>query len=155
MDIQVSSNFERLLFDAHGRDSGAVRRLMAGLAQSGSFVIDAPALAAIRADFAAARADEAEVAAMIRRTLETAGYLLDPHTAVGLVAARKTAADPAVPTVVLSTAHPAKVPDAVAAATGKAPAMPAALAAVFNRSERFTAMDNNVDAVKRFIRGRV
>jgi threonine synthase len=151
MDIQVSSNFERLLFDAHGRDSGAVRRLMAGLAQSGSFVIDAPALAAIRADFAAARADEAEVAAMIRRTLETAGYLLDPHTAVGLVAARKTAADPAVPTVVLSTAHPAKFPDAVEAASGTRPALPAWLGDLMEREERMTRLPNDQAAVETYV----
>ncbi|WP_439573170.1 threonine synthase [Phreatobacter sp.] len=151
MDIQVSSNFERLLFDAHGRDAGAVRRLMAGLAQSGSFAIEATALAAIRADFAAARADEAEVSAMIRQTLEAAGYLLDPHTAVAMVAARKVAADPPVPTVVLSTAHPAKFPDAVEAACGTRPALPAWLGDLMERTERMAKLPNEQAAVEAYV----
>lgn len=148
MDIQVSSNFERLLFDAHGRDAGAVRRLMAGLAQSKSFTIDEGPLARMRAEFGAARADEAEVAAMMKGTLAEAGYLLDPHTAVGMVAARKVAADPAVPTVVLATAHPAKFPDAVEAATGTRPALPLWLGDLMTREERITHLPNEQAAVE-------
>lgn len=148
MDIQVSSNFERLLFDAHGRDAGAVRRLMAGLAQSKSFTIDEAPLARMRAEFGAARADEAEVSAMMKGTLAEAGYLLDPHTAVGLVAARKVAADPAVPTVVLATAHPAKFPDAVEAATGTRPALPLWLGDLMTRDERITHLPNDQAAVE-------
>lgn len=151
MDIQVSSNFERLLFDAHGRDAGAVRRMMAGLAQSKSFSIGEAALAAIRSEFAAARADEAEVSGMIRSTLDEAGYLLDPHTAVGLVAARKVKADPAVPTVVLSTAHPAKFPDAVEAASGVRPALPAWLGNLMEREERIAHLPNEQAAVEAYV----
>jgi threonine synthase len=148
MDIQVSSNFERLLFDAHGRDAEAVRRLMAGLSQSKSFTIPEGPLAAMRAEFGAARADEAEVAAMMKGTLADAGYLLDPHTAVGMVAARKVEADPAVPTVVLSTAHPAKFPDAVEAATGTRPALPLWLGNLMTREERITRLPNDQAAVE-------
>ncbi len=148
MDIQVSSNFERLLFDAHGRDAEAVRRLMAGLSQSKSFTIAEGPLAAMRAEFGAARADEAEVAAMMKGTLADAGYLLDPHTAVGMVAARKVEADPAVPTVVLSTAHPAKFPDAVEAATGTRPALPLWLGNLMTREERITRLSNDQAAVE-------
>jgi threonine synthase len=151
MDIQVSSNFERLLFDAEGRNAGAVRRMMAGLAQSKSFSIGETALAAIRSEFAAARADEAEVSGTIRATLEEAGYLLDPHTAVGVVAARKVAADPAVPTVVLSTAHPAKFPDAVEAACGVRPALPAWLGDLMTREERITHLPNAQEAVEAYV----
>ena len=151
MDIQVSSNFERLLFDAHGRDAGAVRRMMAGLAQSKSFSIGEQALAAIRSEFAAARADEAEVSGMIKATLGEAGYLLDPHTAVGLVAARKVAADTAVPTVVLSTAHPAKFPDAVEAASGTRPALPAWLGNLMEREERIAHLPNAQAAVEAYV----
>lgn len=148
MDIQVSSNFERLLFDAYGRDAGAVRRLMAGLAQSKSFTIDQGPLARMRAEFGAARAEEAEVAAMMKATLADAGYLLDPHTAVGMVAARKVVADPAVPTVVLATAHPAKFPDAVEAATGTRPALPLWLGDLMTREERITHLPNEQAAVE-------
>ncbi|MBX9989221.1 threonine synthase [Phreatobacter oligotrophus] len=151
MDIQVSSNFERLLFDAEGRDAGAVRRMMSGLAQSKSFSIGETALAAIRKEFAAARADEAEVSGTIRATLEEAGYLLDPHTAVGVVAARKVAADPAVPTVVLSTAHPAKFPDAVEAASGVRPALPAWLGDLMTREERIAHLPNAQEAVEAYV----
>ena len=151
MDIQVSSNFERLLFDAHGRDAGALRRLMAGLAQSRSFEIGAEAIAAIRSEFSAARADEAEVAETIRHVLATSGYLIDPHTAVAMAAARKTAHDPAVPTVVLSTAHPAKFPDAVEAAAGQRPALPAWLGNLMERPEQMTHLPAEQAAVEDFV----
>ena len=151
MDIQVSSNFERLLFDAHGRDAGALRRLMAGLAQSRSFEIGAEAIAAIRSEFSAARADEAEVAETIRHVLATSGYLIDPHTAVAMAAARKTAHDPAVPTVVLSTAHPAKFPDAVEAAAGQRPALPAWLGNLMERPEQMTHLPAEQAAVESFV----
>ncbi|MDQ0470400.1 threonine synthase [Labrys wisconsinensis] len=154
MDIQVSSNFERLLFDAHGRDPAALRGLMASLSQSGRFEIDAATLAAIRAEFDGARADEAEIAATIGRTWREAGYLLDPHTAIGVAAAGKTARDPAVPTVVLGTAHPAKFPDAVERASGVRPALPAHLADLLERPERFAVLANDLKAVEDFVRAR-
>src|SRR5437588_12965016 len=97
MDIQVSSNFERLLFEAYGRDTKAVRALMASLAQSQRFTLAAGALAVIRASFTAARADEQEVAAAIRTVRRETGALIDPHTAVGVAVAEKETRDPAGP----------------------------------------------------------
>src|SRR5207253_218782 len=124
MDIQVSSNFERLLFDAYGRDPAPVRALMGSLAQSRSFTIAPDPLTEIRSRFTAARADEDETAATVRSVHKEAGYLIDPHTAVAVAVAEKENRDRAVPMVVLSTAHPAKFPAAVEAASGINPALP-------------------------------
>ena len=151
MDIQVSSNFERLLFDAYGRDAAAVRGLMASLTQSRQFTIAPKALDEIRSRFTAERADEDETAAAIRTTQREAGYLLDPHTAVALAVAEKESRDPAVPMVVLSTAHPAKFPAAVNAASGITPQLPDWLGDLHARPERVTAMPNDQGAVEKFI----
>jgi threonine synthase len=151
MDIQVSSNFERLLFDAVGRDAATLRGMMASLSQSGSFSIGEAPMAAIRREFSAARADEAEVVACIRQTLAETGYLLDPHTAVGVVSARKGEADPKVPTVVLSTAHPAKFPDAVEAACGVRPALPAWTGDLMERTERMVHLAADQKAVEAYV----
>src|SRR5262247_25528 len=104
MDIQVASNFERLLFDIHGRDGRAVRALMASLAQSRRFALSAQALSALRAVFSADRADENETAATIRTMLRETGHLIDPHTAVGVAVAEKETREPSIPMVVLGTA---------------------------------------------------
>jgi threonine synthase len=150
MDIQVSSNFERLLFEAYGRDGQAVRRLMDDLGRQGAFRIDPGPLAAIRADFAAGSADEAETAATIAETWKRTGFLPDPHTAVGLaVAARHR--KPGVPMVALATAHPAKFADAVKAATGIEPDLPAGFADIMRREEKFTTIANDAKAVAAFI----
>ena len=151
MDIQVSSNFERLLFEAYDRDAGAVRRLMASLAQSGSFALSVRALSAIRSFFTADRADEEETAATIRTLLKEAGYCVDPHTAVGIAVAEKEARDPAVPMVALATAHPAKFPDAVEAACGFRPPLPEWLADLGGRPERVTLLPADQAAVESFI----
>jgi len=151
MDIQVSSNFERLLFEACGRDASAVRRMMSSLAQSGSFEVPADALSAIRADFAAARADEKEVADTIRRVHGASGYLCDPHTAVGIAAGRAAVRNTDVPLVVLSTAHPAKFPDAMAAITGNRPALPTRLASLMSDAERISRLPNDLAAVEAFV----
>jgi threonine synthase len=151
MDIQVSSNFERLLFDAYGRDANAVRHLMGSLAQSRRFDIAGPALKAIRADFSADHASEEETAATIRTLRKESGYLADPHTAVALAVAEKEARDPAVPMVVLSTAHPAKFPDAVEAACGVRPELPDWLAHLVSRPERITVLPVDQNALERFV----
>jgi threonine synthase len=151
MDIQVSSNFERLLFDAHGRDARAVRANMASLAQSRSFLVDARALGEIRSQFVAGRADEDEVAATIRTMRRETGYLIDPHSAVGVAVAEKESRDPAIPMIVLGTAHPAKFPDAVAAACGVTPSLPDWLADLPERRERVTVLPADQGAVERFI----
>jgi threonine synthase len=151
MDIQVSSNFERLLFDAYGRDPAPVRALMASLAQSRRFSISAEALAAIRARFSADRADEDETAAAIRTLRREAGYLLDPHTAVAVAVAEKERRERAAPMVVLATAHAAKFPDAVKAACGVTPELPDWLADLATRRERVTVLASDQGAVERFI----
>jgi threonine synthase len=150
MDIQVSSNFERLLFEVHGRDGEAVKRLMDGLSQSGAFSLGGHALAAIRAEFAAGAANEADTAATIRATLARSAMLVDPHTAVGLAVAEKHMAAP-VPMVVLATAHPAKFPAAVKSAAGVEPALPARYADPMARQERYTVLPNDQIAVETHI----
>lgn len=154
MDIQVSSNFERLLFDASGRDAAVVRRAMASLGQSGAFALDNATLAAIRADFDAGRADEAAVAETIGRVRREAGYLLDPHTAVGVAVAETAALDPATPTVVLATAHPAKFPDAVEAASGVRPDLPAHLSELMSLPERISQLPNDLGEFEAFVEKR-
>jgi threonine synthase len=151
MDIQVSSNFERLLFDAAGRNAGAVRAQMASLAQSRGFLIDAQALGEIRSVFGAGRADEEETAATIRTLRKETGYLLDPHSAVGVAVAEKESRDPALPMIVLATAHPAKFPDAVAAACGVTPSLPDWLGDLPTRAERMSVLPANQGAVERYI----
>ena len=136
MDIQVASNFERLLFDIHGRDGRLVRALMASLAQSRRFALSASALPALRSVFSAVRADEDETAATIRTMLRETGHLIDPHTAVGIAVAEKEIRDQSIPMIVLGTAHPAKFPDAVEAASGVRPQLPEWLADLDGRPER-------------------
>jgi len=150
MDIQISSNFERLLFEAYDRDDAAVRRSMDGLKQSGSFEIKEKALKAIKREFRAGRATERQVAATIRETLSATGYLLDPHTATGVFVAAKNA-KPSSPMVTLSTAHPAKFPAAVKSACGIDPALPSWLSDLMQREERFDILEPELKAVETFI----
>lgn len=153
MDIEISSNFERLLFESAGRDTGAVMRMMDGLKQSGGFALPAQALVAIRRDFAAGTTGEAETKATIAMTLKAAGYLLDPHTAVGVNVARHQAHG-TTPMVTLGTAHPAKFPSAVLEASGVEPALPAWLADLHSREERLSVLANDQQAVEDFISAR-
>lgn len=151
MDIQISSNFERLLFEAGGRDAAGVRRLMDSLKQSGRFVLPDATLAAIREGFDAGRADETETAAAIRAAWREAGELVDPHTAVALAVADRDTTDRTVPSIVLSTAHPAKFPDAVEAACGQRPQLPAWLDGLMTKSEHMKVMKNDQTEVERFV----
>jgi threonine synthase len=150
MDIQVSSNFERLLFDALERDAAALRRLMEGLAQSGAFEIPAAALQRMRTIFASGRADEADVRETISRTLAETGEIVDPHTAVGLHVARGHLSE-GWTMVSLATAHPAKFPEAVAEATGRRPELPERLSHIMEAAERLSVLPADLDAVERFI----
>ncbi|MBE0578158.1 threonine synthase [Devosia sp.] len=152
MDIQISSNFERLLFESAGRDAAAVVRMMDGLKQSGGFALPDNALGAIRRDFAAGTTGEAETVATIATILRNSGYLLDPHTAVGAHVARSHLG--ATPMVTLATAHPAKFPAAVKAASGIDPALPAWLADLHSRQERLSVLANDQTAVEDFISAR-
>lgn len=150
MDIEVSSNFERLLFEVENRDGAAIRHAFAALKQEGRFAVSQPALNAIRQNFSAARADEDEVMAEIKRVYQATNYLLDPHTAVGQVAARKVALEKVI-TVVLATAHPAKFPDAVEKACGVRPNLPPALAAQKEQRERLTVLACDQGVIERYV----
>ena len=155
MDIQISSNFERALFEALDRDAAGVRASMASLRQSGQFTVPSDALAHLRGVFDAFRTDEVETAAEMRRTYRETGHILDPHTAVGVHAARRAMAqDGNSPMIVLGTAHPAKFPEAVVRATGQHPGLPPHMADLMHRPERFTVLPNDVEAVESFIRQR-
>jgi threonine synthase len=152
MDIQVSSNFERLLFEASGRDAALVRSLMDSLKQSGRFVLPDALLATIRAEFDAGRADEEETAASIRTAWREAATLVDPHTAVALAVADRDATDHSVPNVVLATAHAAKFPDAVEAACGVRPDLPPWLGGLMTKPEHITVVPNDVTAIETIVR---
>ncbi|NVK34422.1 MAG: threonine synthase [Rhodobacteraceae bacterium] len=150
MDIQISSNFERLLCEAYGRDGEAVGRLMSQLSQSGCFTIaDAP-LASIRRDFAAGRCDEAQTAETIAGVLKENNYLLDPHTAIGVHVAAEYD-NGTTPMVILGTAHPAKFPDAVEAASAVRPELPPELLPMMEAKERVTSLPADLIDVERFI----
>jgi threonine synthase len=151
MDIQVSSNFERLLFEAYDRDAGAVRGLMGSLAQSRRFSMSAHALENMRSLFSAGRADEDETAATMRTWMREASYCADPHTAVALAVAEKEPRDPKVPMVVLSTAHPAKFPDAVKAACGITPKLPEWVGDLMTRPERMQILPADQGAVEKYV----
>jgi threonine synthase len=151
MDIEVSSNFERLLFELHDREGAAVAQLMEEL-KGGGFKLSQGALERLRAEFDSACADEAATAAAITQAHAATGQVVCPHTAVGLHAAAAARGDPAVPMVTLATAHPAKFPDAVEAAIGLRPALPARMADLFDRPERVTYVQNDAGGLKAFIR---
>jgi threonine synthase len=149
MDIQVSSNFERLLFDAYDRDGSAVRRLMGSLSQSGAFTIDPAPLARIRGEFESASTGEADTAQTVKSVAARTGRIIDPHTAVGYAVARRYAGSS--PMIALATAHPAKFPDAVEAACGIRPGLPPPLSRLMMAEERMSVLPNDAQAVKDFI----
>jgi threonine synthase len=150
MDIQISSNFERLLFEAYDRDPAKVRGAMDGLKQSGAFEIEKHAMKEISRHFRAGRVSEKQVAATIKDMLAETGYLLDPHTAVGVFTAKKFE-KPNAPMVTLATAHPAKFPAAVKSACGIDPALPSWLSGLMHREERFEVLDADMKTVEDFI----
>jgi threonine synthase len=151
MDIQVSSNFERLLFDLVDRDGAAVERWMRQFADTGAFAVGGALLERLGRLFSAARFDDAETTATIRRVYEETGQLVDPHTAIGIAAARAAGGDRSIPVVAQATAHPAKFPDAVMAATGVRPALPPRLADLFRREERYHVLPARLEAVEHHI----
>jgi len=150
MDIQVSSNFERLLFEAGDRDAAKVRRYMAGLKQSGGFTVEEQPLQRIRSEFDAGRATMEQVAATIVRERAASGYLLDPHTAAAVAVADEMAGSTA-PVIVLATAHPAKFPDAVERAAGVRPHLPARLAGIMEKPEKFEVLPSDAKMVKEYV----
>jgi threonine synthase len=152
MDIQISSNFERLLFEAQGREGAAVARQMEQFKQGGSYTVPAAAHRVIARDFVGRRLDDDGTRRVIADLKRSTGLVIDPHTAVGIDAAN--ALPPGVPVVTLATAHPAKFPGAVEAAIGRRPALPPALAGLAGRPERLTRLPNDLDKVKAFVRER-
>ncbi len=152
MDIQVSSNFERALFDAYGRDGKAIAALMDEM-KSGGFTISQGALQMLQGTFASGRCSEEETSATITASLKSTGELLCPHSAVGVKVANDHLG--ATPMITLATAHPAKFPDAVEAATGIRPGLPPRMADLFERTERVTRVKNDLGAIQALIRERL
>ncbi|MFQ5626830.1 MAG: threonine synthase, partial [Methyloligellaceae bacterium] len=153
MDIQVSSNFERLIFEAAGRDGARVCEVMGDLAGQGGFTLSESELESLRALFTAEAVDEADVERTIRDVARETGYVCDPHTAVGIAATRRQKRDD-IPVVTLATAHPAKFPEAVETATGKRPEVPSRLEDKLGAEERFSVLENDYDALSEFIEAR-
>ena len=150
MDIQVSSNFERLLFDLEGRDGSTTGARMKWFEQMGKMVMSAD-MRKRAAFFASARADADEMAGAMRWAHEKCGEVIDPHTAIALHAARVADIPADVPVVTLATAHPAKFRDAVERATGIRPFLPARIGSLFEREERFETLPGTYDAVRDYI----
>ncbi len=152
MDIQVSSNFERLIFELYDNDGAAVAQLMQEQKETGRFRLSQGAWHRLREGWTSGRADRAETIAMIRSVAADGGTVLDPHTAIGVVAARNAGLDHAVPMIVLGTAHAAKFPDAVEEACGRRPELPLHMADLFDRSERMATLPNDLAILEDHIR---
>ena len=151
MDIMVSSNFERLLFDMYGRDGSKIKGLMESF-KSGTMSLDEDALVSARELFTSCRVDDETTIKVIKDTFESTEYLLDPHTAIGVEAARQTRRRQDVPMVCLATAHPAKFPEAVRkAGQSEDPALPHHMVDLFEREERYTVLPNDMVGVQKFI----
>jgi len=153
MDIEVSSNFERALFDAYGRDGAAISQLMDELS-IGGFEVSQGALQALQEVFTSGRAYEDETLATIKATLEASGELLCPHSAVGVKVGQEQRRD-AIPMITLATAHPAKFPAAVEQASGVHPPLPPRMSDLYERPERITRIANDLDELKTHITGHI
>ena len=153
MDIQVSSNFERLLFELNHRDGGITAEQLQRFRSVGTLTVDADQFDVLARQFVAAKLDDEQTLAVMASAYRECGVLVDPHTAVGLGAVEHCAGslDPDVPVITLATAHPAKFPDAVQQATGVRPALPEHLADLLRRPERVTALANDLTTVERFV----
>ncbi|NOX41475.1 MAG: threonine synthase [Alphaproteobacteria bacterium] len=152
MDIQVSSNFERALFDVYDREGGAVAQLMEQLAKTGAFTLSQGALARLRLEFDSADCSEDETSVAIATVLKMTGQVICPHTAVGVKVAADKRMTGTVPMITLATAHAAKFPDAVEAACGVHPKLPPHMADLFERPERITTVANDLEAIKALIK---
>jgi threonine synthase len=151
MDIQISSNFERLLFDMNNRDGGATTEQLNQFRQLGKLSVEPDQFAKwIAPTFRAHRVIDSETLAVMKRIYGESGMLVDPHTAVGIASA-EACAEPGVPTITLATAHPAKFPDAVKKATGVHPALPDHVADLFDRKERIVNLPNDLQAIEAFV----
>jgi threonine synthase len=151
MDIQISSNFERLLFDLYGRSGSEIANLMKNFRADKTFTLTPQAHKLLQRDFSACSVDDAETKKTIKSMFESTGELLDPHTAVGVASAYKVRPDTGSPVIVLATAHPAKFPDAVKEASGQNPQLPPHMQDLFSKPERFEVMENDAAGIKAFI----
>ncbi|MDG6094230.1 threonine synthase [Acetobacter sp. AN02] len=151
MDIQVSSNFERLLFELLGRDHAVCARIMTGFRTTGHMDVPDKTWQAARTLFSGLALDDVATTSEIRKLWKESGYLADPHSAIGIAAGR-AAREPGIPMVAMATAHPAKFPDAMKTATGIHPALPPALADLFDRTERYQVVDNSLPDIENTIR---
>ncbi len=152
MDIMVSSNFERLLFDLHGRNGAALAELMSNFKKGGGFSIEQERWTEARKLFDSLAVSDEDTCATIADVLAESGELLDPHTAIGVKAARECRRSLATPMVILGTAHPVKFPEAVEkAGVAQAPALPVHLADLFEREERCTVLPNDLKAIQAFV----
>lgn len=156
MDIQVSSNFERYLCDLTGRDYTNVASLMHDFHDKKSFSLPPALMNRARQDFHAYRGSDQDTRAMMKQCYQATGIVIDPHTAVGMLAAQKEMErDPATPMVMLACAHPAKFPEAVVQATGIDPAMPPSLAAIRKKAEHLMVLPHDIDRIQTYIRGNI
>jgi threonine synthase len=154
MDIQVSSNFERLLFEMNDRDGGATAQQLDAFRAKGKMSVEPDQYASwIAPMFRAHRVDDAETLSVMKRMHNDHGMFVDPHTAVGIASAERCA-EPGVPTITLATAHPAKFPDAVKKATGVEPPLPEHLSDLMHRAERIVDLPNDLQAVEAFVAAR-
>jgi threonine synthase len=151
MDIQVSSNFERLLFDLHGRDGDALSAAMRSFEATKALAIPAVQREAAANLFTSARIDPDGMALAMRWACQETGQVIDPHTAIGLAAARIADLPSDVPVVTLATAHPAKFRDAVERATGQRPPIPARIGGLFEREERYATLPATIEAIEDFV----
>ena len=154
MDIQVSSNFERLLFDLYDRRGEDVQRCMNALSTEGGFKVGHNQFGAVRARFDSTSVDEAGTLAAIAGEWRETGHFVDPHTAVGIAAGRACKGAEPAPLICLATAHPAKFPDAVERATGRRPDPPQALADIMGREERYDVLPNDLGSVQSYVAAR-
>lgn len=152
MDIMVSSNFERMLFDLYERDGSAISEMMANFKETGELKLNTPALERAREIFSSYRLDDDAMLSIIRQEYENTGYLLDPHSAIGVAAARANMGSSDVPMVCLATAHPAKFPDAVKkSGYPNDPALPHHMADLFEREEKYEVIEKDIDSVQSYI----
>jgi threonine synthase len=152
MDIQISSNFERYLFDLLHKDGKAVSAVMDSFRKDGKISVTLPQWRMANAVFSAYRLDDTGTKRAIAKLYAETGQLIDPHSAVGIMAGREKRRDPLAPMIALATAHPAKFPEAVKSATGIHPALPPRMANLFSRPERYTVLPNDIGAVREHVR---
>jgi threonine synthase len=155
MDIQISSNFERLLFDMYDRDGAAVKASIDAFRKTGKFNVSEPQIKQACKLFDSARFDDTQTKAMIVQVLEETGELLDPHSAIGVAAGRAKRGETKIPMIALATASPAKFPDAVKSASGQYPELPSHMSDLFDRDEKMNILENNLEQVRSHIISRL